>query len=82
MAYSQVFFSLLILLIDFSQVLGIDKTKIVNTKQGKVKGHLASNELYYEFCGIKYAVVKNRYQVSLPFNCNMYVRICQLLLRN
>ena len=63
MAYSQVLFSLFILFIGLTQVLGIDNTKIVKTKQGKVKGYLASNELYYEFCGIKYAVVKDRYQV-------------------
>lgn len=32
------------------------QTQIIETKQGKVEGSLASNELYYEFLGVRYAV--------------------------
>ncbi|XP_059050278.1 juvenile hormone esterase-like [Achroia grisella] len=40
----------------FGVAFSIDKTKIVATKQGRVEGSLASNELYYEYLGIRYGV--------------------------
>lgn len=39
----------------FSEEIEI-QTQIIETKQGKVEGSLASNELYYEYLGIRYAV--------------------------
>ncbi|XP_026751837.1 juvenile hormone esterase-like [Galleria mellonella] len=44
----------------FAAILGavytLDKTKIVATKQGRVEGSLAVNELYYEYLGIRYGI--------------------------
>lgn len=61
MAYSQTF----ILCFLFYFVFAIEKSKVVDTSQGKVEGFLAANELYYEFCGIRYAILKGRYEVSV-----------------
>lgn len=55
--------NLLVFLIAFGQVCCNEPTKVVETKQGKVEGNLAPTGLYYEFCGIRYATVKNRYMV-------------------
>ncbi|XP_047040002.1 acetylcholinesterase-like [Helicoverpa zea] len=62
MAYSLITFTLFVLFIDFSEVLGSERSKIIDTKQGKVEGYLSSNGMYYEYCGIKYGVVKDRYK--------------------
>lgn len=43
-----------VLAVLFGAVLS-EKTKIVDTKQGKVEGNLASSGHYYEFLGLRYA---------------------------
>ncbi|CAB3258226.1 unnamed protein product [Arctia plantaginis] len=53
--------NLVVFLTVFSQVCCNEQTKVVETKQGKVEGYLAPNGLFYEFCGIRYGIVKNRY---------------------
>lgn len=58
--------SLLIVFVFINAVCSDEKklqTQIIETKQGKVEGTLASNELYYEFLGIRYAVPV-RFRVS------------------
>lgn len=51
---------LLIFFVLISGVFSSDEkdiqTQIIETKQGKVEGTLAANELYYQFLGIRYAV--------------------------
>ncbi|XP_075989837.1 neuroligin-4, X-linked-like [Anticarsia gemmatalis] len=63
---SLVLCSLVILLFVFNEIYCNDKSKIVETKQGKVEGFLATNGYYYEFCGIRYGVVKDRYRAPEP----------------
>lgn len=49
---------------------------IIETKQGKVEGSLASNDLYYEFLGIRYAVpVKFRVSRFCLLNLKDYIAI-------
>lgn len=58
--------SLLTVFVFINAVVSDEKelqTQIIETKQGKVEGTLASNELYYEFLGIRYAVPV-RFRVS------------------
>ncbi|KAM3955217.1 juvenile hormone esterase [Aphomia sociella] len=40
----------------FGAVISLEKTKIVGTKEGRIQGSLASNELYYEYLGIRYGI--------------------------
>lgn len=40
----------------FGAISCVEKTQIIQTKYGKVEGCLASNGLYYEYLGIRYAV--------------------------
>ncbi|XP_022832875.1 juvenile hormone esterase-like isoform X2 [Spodoptera litura] len=60
MALSLLF--ILFLFTDFRQVIcKFNKTRIVNTQQGQIEGYLVASKIYYEFCGIRYAITKNRY---------------------
>ncbi|XP_072946631.1 juvenile hormone esterase-like [Epargyreus clarus] len=58
----------------FSTVLSLEKTLIVKTKQGLVEGSLASNDLYYEFLGIRYGVpIKFRAPAPPPSFAGVYI---------
>ncbi|KAH9634322.1 hypothetical protein HF086_011582 [Spodoptera exigua] len=37
------------------------KSMIVSTEQGQIEGYLVPSQVYYEFCGIRYAITRNRY---------------------
>lgn len=51
------------------------QTQIIETKQGQIEGSLASNELYYEFLGVRYAVPV-KFRVS--FFLNPFIKVTVL----
>ncbi|KAL0858359.1 hypothetical protein ABMA27_012243 [Loxostege sticticalis] len=57
----------------FGAISCVEKTQIIQTKYGKVEGCLASNGLYYEYLGIRYAVpVRFRAPEEPPTHTEVY----------
>lgn len=59
-------FSVLILYAIINCVLCFDKSKIVETNEGKVEGYLSESGIYYEYLGIRYGIPE-KFRVSSFF---------------
>lgn len=57
-------FGVLILFTIVSCVFCLDKSKIIDTNEGKVEGYLSESGLYYEYLGIRYGIPQ-KFRVSI-----------------